>query len=107
MDYFRCDFLPRVVVCSIVCFLFSSAGLSQEQPSLERVPVIVRDRHGLVIPEITAQDLAAKVGGNSGSIAAISVDSRPHRAVILLDTSESMKGVRDSKKWKLPTIIAT
>lgn len=99
--------LPAVVTCFVACFLVSSIGRSQERTPLERIPVVVRDRHGSVISGITVQDLTAKVAGNSATVGAITVDSRPHRVVILVDTSASMNGVRDSKKWKLPVEIAT
>ena len=100
--------LPTVMVSFIVCLLLiSSIGRSQEGTFLARIPIIIRDRSGSVIPGITAQDLTAKIAGNSANVAAVAVDSRPHRMVILLDTSASMNGVRDSKEWKLPVDIAT
>jgi VWFA-related protein len=68
------------------------------------VPIIVRDINSRPIKGVTSQDLVAKVNGKLVNIVSVAVDSRPRRAVILLDTSGSMRG--DSDHWKLPLDVA-
>ena len=107
MSYYPNLFSSKAVFGCLVCVLVASPACSQKGPSLARsVPVIVRDKHSLVIQGITPQDLVAKVNGKSARIASITVDSRPQRAVILLDTSASMKGTTEYRHWKFPLNIA-
>jgi hypothetical protein len=78
---------------------------SQEEQCLARsVPIIVRDINSRPIKGMTLQDLVVKVNGKLVSLVSVAVDSRPRRAVILLDTSGSMRG--ESDHWKLPLDVA-
>jgi hypothetical protein len=95
----------RTLASCTVCFVVASPVRSQEKQCLARsVPIIVRDLNSRPIEGMAPQDLVAKVDGKLVSIASIAEDSRPRRAVILLDTSGSMRG--DSDHWKLPLDVA-
>jgi len=98
--------ISKAVAFCVVCLAVASSLPSQEEQCIApSVPIIVRDAHSLPIQGISPQDFVAKVGGKSVQIFSIALDSRPRRAVVLLDTSASMKA-DDSRHWKLPLDIA-
>src|SRR5215467_6566549 len=96
----------RIGACCGVFLVLASHICSQGEQCLARgVPIIVRDSLGLPIEGIAAEDFLAKVGGKSVDITSVATDSRPRRAVILVDVSSSMYGT-SSEQRKLPMDIA-
>jgi Mg-chelatase subunit ChlD len=84
-----------------------SPALAQETSCLHRtLPVTVRDSHGLRFHGPTPADFQAKFRGKPVKILAIRPDKRPHRLVILLDTSGSMRGELGGREWKIASTVA-
>lgn len=71
--------------------LCTTAIATQDSSCLRRtLPVALRDEQNLPIQNVSVTDLQAKVHGKPVKILSISPDTRPHRLVLILDTSGSM-----------------
>jgi Mg-chelatase subunit ChlD len=73
-----------------MAFCIRAAG-AQEAPCERRsIPVALRDNQNLPLQNISVDDLEAKVRGKPIKILSFAPDPRPHRLVLILDTSGSM-----------------
>jgi hypothetical protein len=71
---------------------------AQDSSCLRRtLPVSLRDEQNLPIPNVSVADLQAKVHGKPVKILSIAPDPRPHRLVLILDTSKSMGSMEGEK----------
>jgi hypothetical protein len=82
------------------CIFPTNASSQTDTCSNYLVPVVVRNAQGAMIRDLAAQDLEVKVGGNKLSVESISLDTRPRRTVILLDSSGSMRGYGKEVPWR-------
>ena len=78
----------------MLALLFFVRGARGQQADCQRraLPVALRDKLNLPIQDISASDFEAKVRGESVKILSLAPDPRPHRLVLILDTSGSMRG---------------
>ena len=95
----------------VVAVLLASAAQparSQEHPCTTRqVAVSFRDEHNLPLQGISTADLEAKVHGKPIKIVSVIADSRPHRLVLVLDTSGSMGSIEgEPPLWALGMSLA-
>jgi hypothetical protein len=106
----RCAKMFRLrAVPSLLALVVSSAlpVRAQDTSCLHRtLPITVHDPHGLQFRGLTAADFQAKFRGQPVKILSIHPDTRPHRIVILLDTSGSMLGESAGQEWKITSAIA-
>src|SRR6266403_515372 len=87
----RISYVGQCVVRLVVLALCARAAGAQEFSCQHRaLPVALRDKQNLPIQVISATDLDAKVHGKPVKILSLAPDPRPHRLVLILDTSESM-----------------
>ena len=85
--------LYRTALASAVFTLMTTACAAQETDcSTRTLPISVRDAQGIPIRGLQPGDFEAKIHGKPAQILSITPDTRPHRLVILLDTSGSMAG---------------
>ncbi len=94
--------LRRVLTFCFLCV--SIAPLLRAQTDacrLRRLSVIVRDSRGVPIDGLAPEDFSAKFKGKAVQIVSLAQADRPRRAVMLLDTSGSMKGIQETGQWKL------
>src|SRR5260370_6671141 len=89
-------------------FVVSSLpATAQDASCLHRtLPITVHDSHWLQFHGLTAEDFQAKLRGQRVKILSLHPDTRPHRIVVLLDTSGSMRGEESGKEWKLASSVA-
>lgn len=101
--YSRAACLPLASL--VLCILPVAA---QEQPCIRRkVPVSFRDAQNLPLQNFSVSDLQAKVHGKPVRIVALEADPRPHRLVLILDSSGSMGSVEDEPPlWSLGVLLA-
>lgn len=72
-----------------------------------RLPVSFRDAQNLPIQEITPLDLEGRIQGNPVKILSLVPDPRPHRVVLILDTSGSTGSAGgESQLWPLELSLA-
>ena len=81
---------------------------AQEQPCTTRkLPVSFRDPQNLPLQNFSVSDLEAKVHGKPVKIVSLEADPRPHRLVLILDSSGSMGSVEDEPPlWNLGMSLA-
>jgi len=81
---------------------------AQEQPCTTRkLPVSFRDAQNLPLQNFSVSDLEAKVQGKPVRIVSLEADPRPHRVVLVLDSSASMASVEEETPlWKLGVSLA-
>ncbi len=80
---------------------------AQDASCLHRtLPITVHDSHWLQFHGLTPEDFQAKFRGQPVKILSLHPDTRPHRIVVLLDTSGSMRGEVSGKEWKLASSVA-
>lgn len=78
----------------LVLVLCVRAATAQELSCHHRVlPVALRDKQNLPIQNISAADFEAKVHGKPVKILSLAPDPRPHRLVLIMDTSGSMGSI--------------
>jgi hypothetical protein len=64
------------------------------------VAVSVIDVHGTLVPDPTATDFEARVQGKPVKIISVIPDNRPHRIVLIVDTSGSVTGrIGEPPRW--------
>jgi VWFA-related protein len=99
--------LRKTALASAVFMLITAASPAQEMDcSTRTLPVSVRDAQGVPIHGLLPSDFEAKIRGKPAQILSITPDSRPHRVVILLDTSGSMAGDMFSRRWQMVSTLA-
>jgi hypothetical protein len=67
--------------------------------------VVVRDSRGVPIDDLLPEDFSARIKGKPVPAVSLTAGDRPRRAVMLLDTSGSMKGFQETGQWKLALAI--
>jgi len=83
--------LRKYVLRVCILALCTAAIAAQDFSCLRRaLPIALRDEQNLPIDNLTIADLQARIHGKSVKILSISRDPRPHRLVLILDTSGSM-----------------
>ena len=81
----------KCVIRFLILALCTTSLAAQDPSCLRRtLPVALRDEQNLSIQNVSVADLQAKVHGKPVKILSISPDTRPHRLVLILDTSGSM-----------------
>jgi len=79
------------MLSQFVGYCLTGAAGAQEAPCQRRsIPVALRDNQNLPFQDISVAELEAKVRGKPVKILSFAPDPRPHRLVLLLDTSGSM-----------------
>jgi hypothetical protein len=100
----------RACLSSIWLLLYlASAGplAAQDAACLHRtLPFSVIDSHRHLVRIGDPVELEGKLRGKPVKILSIKPDNRPHRIVILLDTSGSMLGYLDGRKWQVARFVA-
>jgi Mg-chelatase subunit ChlD len=88
--------------------LFTWPAHSQESPcQIRKLPVSFRDAQNLPIQSISVADLEANVHGKPVKFLSLVPDLRPHRLVLLLDTSGSMGSIAgEAPPWRLELSLA-
>ena len=91
-----------------IFLLFGKPAFSQEPDCLVRkVPVSFRDAQNLPIQNLSVGDLEAKSHGKPVEILSLAPDSRPHRTVLILDTSASIgRSAGEPAVWNLELSLA-
>ncbi|HEV1996027.1 MAG TPA: VWA domain-containing protein [Candidatus Acidoferrum sp.] len=79
-------------VLSMLALVVCARGARAQEVNCQRrtLPVALRDKLNLPIQGISAADFEAKVHGKPIKILSLAPDPRPHRLVLILDTSGSM-----------------
>src|SRR5436190_5088193 len=87
----RVGYIGQCLVSLLAMVSYTGAAGAQETTCERRsIPVALRDNHNLPIQNISITDLEGKVHGKPIKILSFAPDPRPHRLVLLLDTSGSM-----------------
>ncbi len=74
--------------------------LAQDDPCHTRLlPTFVTDKDGNILRGLVSSDFLLQSRGTPVSIVSWNPDGRPHRVVILLDVSGSMRGITGSGFW--------
>jgi len=90
---------------ALLLFVDSTPGLAGEESCARRtVPVVVLDGTARPRGGLTPSDFRAEVKGKPIQIVSVSLDSSPHRIVVVLDSSGSMN--MDEDEWKLAESLA-
>lgn len=73
-----------------------------------KLPVSFRDAQNLLLQDVSVADLEAKIRGKPVTIVSLAPDPRPHRIVLVLDTSGSMGASFEGEPgvWKLELSLA-
>ena len=91
----------------ILALCARTAGAQELDCQHRALPVAVRDEQNLPIQNISAADFEAKVRGKPIKILSLTPDTRPHRLVLILDTSGSMGSVDgESPLFSLESVLA-
>lgn len=101
--YTRAAFLSLIVLMALVQPLGS-----QETPcTIRKLPVSFRDAQNVPLQRISATDLEGRVHGKPVRILSLAADSRPHRIVLVLDSSGSMGNIEEQPAlWNLSVSLA-
>lgn len=88
---YRVSHFRRCLVSVLTLVLFARGAKAQEINCQRRIlPVALRDKLNLPIQSISAADFEGRVHGKPIKILSLAPDPRPHRLVLILDTSGSM-----------------
>lgn len=99
----------RVSFFSLSVLLLCIGPARSEEPpcTTRKLPVSFRDAHNLPLQSISVTDLEAQVHGKAIKILSIAPDPRPHRLILVLDTSGSITGSQgDPALWNLELSLA-
>jgi Mg-chelatase subunit ChlD len=91
-----------------ILLLFIQAVCSQQPPCATRkLPVYFRDAQNLPLQNVSTADLDAKLLGKAVRIVSLAPDSRPHRVVLVVDSSGSMASrVNGPAPWDMELSLA-
>lgn len=96
------------ICCLLLAFMFAPPLGAQGTSCLHRtLPVNVIDSRRRLIRLSDPSEFEGKLHGKGIKILSIRPDERPHRIVILLDTSGSMLGDPPGRKWQMALLAAT
>jgi len=88
-------------------FLCIQPVRSQETGCTARkLPVYLRDAQNLPLQNVSISDLKAKLHGKPVKIVSLKPDPRPHRLVLIIDTSASMGSLEEQPLWNLELSLA-
>lgn len=95
-------------VSFLLLFYSSQRGTAQDASCQHRsLPVSFRDSQNLPIQDITPPDLEGRIHGKPVKILSLAPDPRPHRVVLILDTSGSTGSTAgESPLWPLELNLA-
>src|SRR5437763_13080253 len=88
----------------LILFAMASSGFAQAKPGddtikietrLVSVPVIVSDREGRYVPNLTAADFTVFQDGRPQNIDFFGATEEPVTVALLIDTSQSTRGMID------------
>jgi Mg-chelatase subunit ChlD len=99
----------RIFLASLAGFLLCNSTAFSQEPAcmVRKLPVSFRDAQNLPIQNLSVADLEAKVRGKPVKILSLALDPRPHRIVLILDTSGSMGSFEgESALWNLELSLA-
>ena len=95
----------QLFLLALVLFLPSRAAQSQERGCEKRqLPVFVTEKDGSLVTTLDSPDFRLQSRSASMSLVALNHDERRHRVVILLDVSNSMRGLVGPPLW--PVVMA-
>jgi hypothetical protein len=99
----------RILLCVLALSFLSVAKVFAQEPScLHRtLPITIFDSRGHLIHGLAPLDFTARVHGQAVKVLSFSADTRPHRIVVLLDTSASMAGQSQAREWRIALAIAS
>jgi Mg-chelatase subunit ChlD len=105
---YRVGYLGQCVISLLVLALCTRPAGAQELDCQRRfLPVAVRDEQNLPIQNISVANFEAKVHGKRVKILSFAPDPRPHRLVLILDTSGSMGSTAsESPLFALEAVLA-
>src|SRR2546421_5259415 len=87
----RVSFVGQCLVSlSAIVFYTGAAGTPEAPCERRSMPVALRDNQNLPFQDISAAELEAKARGKPVKILSFAPDPRPHRLVLLQETSGSM-----------------
>jgi Mg-chelatase subunit ChlD len=93
---YRVNSLGKCVVSFVILALCTGTVAAQDFPCQRRVvPVALRDNRNLPIENVSVADFEAKVHGKPIKTLSLSPDPRPHRLVLILDASGSMRSTAE------------
>jgi hypothetical protein len=97
----------QLVATLVLLWGLHGAVSAQETGCLNQtLPISVRDGDGKPIRGLAPSDFDAKIHGEHATVLSVEPDMRPHRLVILLDTSASMAGDMLSRRWPMAINLA-
>jgi Mg-chelatase subunit ChlD len=97
----------QLVATLILLWGLPGAVSAQETGCLNQtLPISVRDGDAKPIRGLAPSDFDAKIHGGHATVLSVEPDMRPHRLVILLDTSASMAGDMLSRRWQMVINLA-
>jgi hypothetical protein len=98
----------RLYICCLILALGMDVPLAaQDVDCLHRtLPLNIIDSRRRLVRLSDPSELEGKLGGQPVKILAVKPDERPHRMVILLDTSGSMLGQSEGSKWRMARFVA-
>lgn len=97
----------RICLCFLLFHGSARPASSQELPcTTRRLPVSFRDAQNLPLVNVSIGGLEAKVQGKPVRIVSLAPDPRPHRLVLILDTSGSMGNIEGESLWNLELSLA-
>ncbi len=90
----------RWIGLALGCSLSLAPVLLAQESNCQRriIPVSVADQNGSPVRDLTAADFQATFGGKPVKIVSVLPDDHPHRIVILIDASGSMRG-GTGRRW--------
>jgi Mg-chelatase subunit ChlD len=96
----------RVITASLLCLAISASARGQADSCQQRsVAVSVVDERGEPVHGLAASDFSAKLKGKQVTILSARLDERPHRVVVVLDSSASMFDTEF--QWSMAKSLAT
>jgi len=97
---YRVSHFGRCLTSVLTLVLFARGAKAQEINCQRRIlPVALRDKLNLPIQSVSAADFEARVHGKPIKVLSLAPDPRPHRLVLILDTSGSVGS--STSEWPL------
>ena len=100
----------RAFFFNLVLLMVCSRAVGAQEPppcTIRKLSVSFRDGQNLPLQNISVSDLEGKVHGKPVKILSLAPDQRPHRLVLMLDTSGSIgASAMDAPLWDLELFLA-
>lgn len=100
----------RIGFCLVTFFFLGSArpAIGQDTACIHRsLPLNVFNGNAGLVRGLEPADFQGKMGGKVVKILSVKPDQRPHRIVVLLDTSGAVLGQPDAQEWEAANTIAS